>query len=149
MRVRSHVLEGAVALCLYFCLCSCLCFCLGLAITPARAFESDLSGAWVQDRAECQELFSRSGKTISFRTPSSAFAQAFIIEGRRLTTPKASCRIKAVKKIGGRRILALSCTTLVAIDEIPAILEPMADGTLRRYTNEADQQGSRYERCSP
>lgn len=137
MRVAGYAYVAAFVLCFH------------QTISPAAAIEPALNGAWAQDRAECQELFSRSGKTIAFRTPVNAFAQAFIIQERRLTTPQASCRIKGVKKSGDRRTLALSCTTSVASSEIPAILAPAADGTLRRYLNHADKHGSRYERCSP
>ena len=137
MRVAGYTYVAAFVLCFH------------LTLSPAAAIEPDLIGAWAHDRAECQELFSRSGKATIFRTPVSAFAQAFIIEGRRLTTPNASCRIKGVKRFDDRRILALSCTTSVASSDIPAIFAPAADGSLHRYTNQADTHGTRYERCSP
>jgi hypothetical protein len=59
--------------------------------------------------------------------------------GRR---PLASCRIKGAKRSGERRILTLACATSVAVDEVPARLEPLADGTLRRYLNDQDTTAS-------
>jgi hypothetical protein len=135
MKVLRPVCVGAFLLCVH------------QMISPAAAFEPALAGAWAQDRAECEALFSHSGKTISFKTPINAFDQAFIISGRQIRTPKASCRIRRVKKSGDRRILALTCATSVAVDEVPAILAPLPDGTLRRYVNDADKKGSKYERC--
>jgi hypothetical protein len=43
----------------------------------------------------------------------------------------------------------LACATSVAVDEVPASLEPLADGSLRRFLNDQDKAGSKYERCAP
>jgi len=114
----------------------------------AVAAEARLEGAWIQGGEGCAEVFSRSGKALSFKKPVNAFASAFIISGNQIRTPQASCRIKGAKRSGERRILALACATSVAVDEVPATLEPVADGTLRRYLNDHDKVGSKYERCS-
>jgi hypothetical protein len=129
---------------------SVLVFCLAAPgqITIAAAAEQALTGAWVQGGEQCQEVFTRAGKSVSFKKPVNPFAPAFIIAGNQIRTPQASCRIKGSKRSGNRRILALACTTSVATDEAPASLEPMADGTLRRYLNAEDKAGSKYERCS-
>jgi hypothetical protein len=137
MRVALPVHAGALVLCLAS----------PYAIATAAAVEPSLSGAWAQDSAECKELFSRSGKSVAFKKSASVFAQAFIISGSQVRTPQASCRIKAVRKSGERRILTLACATSVSVDEVPAILAPSADGSLRRYLNGADTTGSKYERC--
>lgn len=114
----------------------------------ASAVEQALAGAWIQDKAQCNEVFTRTGKSISFKKPIKEFAQSFIISDNQIKTPHASCRINALKRSGDRRILNLTCTTSVAVNEIPAILAPLADGTLRRFLNAEDTIGSIYERCS-
>src|SRR5215204_6514418 len=119
------------------------------APTPAVALEAALDGAWAQAPEECGAIFSGLGKSVSFRKPVKAFAQAFIISGNQVRTPNASCRVNGVKRSGDRRILALACATSVAVDEVPATLEPLTDGTLRRFLNDQDKAGSKYERCAP
>jgi hypothetical protein len=124
-------------------------FCLAHpgAISAAAA-ERALAGAWIQDGSQCEEVFTRAGNAVSFKKPVNAFAPAFIISGNQIRTPQASCRIKRAKRSGERRVLALACATSVALDEVPATLEPLADGTLRRYLNDQDKVGSKYERCA-
>ena len=119
------------------------------AATPAAALEAALIGAWAQAPEECSAIFSGSGKSVSFKKPVKPFAQAFIISGNQVRTPNASCRVNGVKRSGDRRILALACATSVAVDEVPASLEPLADGTLRRFLNDQDSAGSKYARCAP
>ena len=139
MSVRAAVPAGALVLTL-----------LSMAAaTPAAALEAALIGAWAQVPEECSAIFSGSGKSMSFKKPVKAFAQAFIISANQVRTPNASCRINGVKTSGDRRILALACATSVAVDEVPASLEPLADGSLRRFLNDQDKVGSKYERCGP
>jgi hypothetical protein len=139
MRVRAAGPASALAL-----------FLLSMAAaTPAAALEAALTGAWAQAPEECSAIFSGSGKSVSFKKPVKAFAQAFIISGNHVRTPNASCRVNGVKRSGDRRILALACATSVAVDEVPASLEPLADGTLRRFLNDQDKAGSKYARCAP
>ena len=125
-----------------------LCLTAPRMISGAAAAERALTGAWIQGGSQCEEVFTRTGKSVSFKKPVNAFAPAFIISGSQIRTPLASCRIKGAKRSGDRRILALACATSVAVDEVPATLEPSADGTLRRYLNAEDKVGSKYERCS-
>jgi hypothetical protein len=117
-------------------------------MSNTSAVEQALMGAWIQDRAQCEEVFTRTGKSVSFKEPIKEFAQSFIISENQIRTPQASCRIKATKRSGDRRILDLTCTTSVAVSELPAILALSADGTLRRFLNAEDTIGSIYERCS-
>jgi hypothetical protein len=125
-----------------------LCLAAPSQITIAVAAEQALTGAWVQGGEQCREVFTRGGKSVAFKRPVNPFAPGFIISGNQIRTPGASCRIKGSKRSGDLRILTLACATSVAVDEAPARLEPMADGTLRRYLNAEDKVGSKYERCS-
>lgn len=114
-----------------------------LGAAPARSVQ----GAWVQGKELCQEVFTSAGKGFAFRKPVDAFAPAFIISGKQVRTPQASCRIQGEKHSGGRRILSLACATSVSVSDAKASLEVLDDGTLRRYLNEQDNLGSKYERC--
>jgi len=127
---------------------------LGLAafavVSGARAQEglSAYQGAWLQRGPECAEIYSSAGKGTSFKKPVDIFAPAFIISGNRLRTPQASCRIKSVKPTGDRQLLVLDCANAVAGNEVRVLLAPDSGGALRRYFNEQDTTGTKYERCS-
>jgi len=76
------------------------------------------------------------------------FAPAFIIAGKRLRTPTASCTINAVKSVGERRVLSLQCATAVAVEPVRALIGTSSDGSLVRYLNEQDSIGTSYKRCT-
>lgn len=118
------------------------------ATSTAQAVDRELAGAWIQDASLCEEVFTRTGGSVAFKKPVNMFAPAFIISGSRIRTPNASCQIKGAKRSGERRVLALACATSVSVDDVPASLELVADGTLRRYLNDRDKVGSKYERCA-
>jgi hypothetical protein len=128
--------------------------CLGLAafaaVSGARAQEglSAYQGAWLQRGPECAEIYSSAGKGTSFKKPVDIFAPAFIVSGNRLRTPQASCRIKSVRPTGDRQRLILDCANAVAGNEVRVLMMPQPDGSLKRYFNEQDTLGTRYERCS-
>lgn len=120
-----------------------------LAAGPAHAAEAGFDGAWLESGgAACEDVFSQSGKTVSFKKPVNLFVPAFIIRGNRLQTPQASCRIRGTSAVGERRRLALECATPVAVNKATALLSVEADGSTRRYMDEADTTGSAYKRCS-
>ena len=77
-----------------------LAFAMSAAVSGGMAAEPGLSafqGAWLQSSPSCAEVYSFSGKDVSFRSPVDIFAPAFIISGNRLRTPQASCRIRSVR----------------------------------------------------
>ena len=116
--------------------------------TPgAPAPQRSLHGAWVQGKELCQEVFTSVGRAIAFKKPVDAFSPAFIISAKQIRTPLASCRIQKEKNSGGRRILSLACATSVSVTDVKADLEVLEDGSSRRYLNEHDNVGRKYERC--
>jgi hypothetical protein len=125
---------------------------VGAGVSRAHAASSgqDFQGAWVDPGVDCKVIFSRAGTGLTFKRPTDLFVNAFIITGRRLTTPNASCRIQSMKAgENGRRSLSLSCATSVAIDATSVDLALMPDGSLQRYSGASDRIGSRYSRCLP
>lgn len=118
----------------------------GLAAPPSFAA---LQGAWVEPSLSCGEVFVAKGKGLAFRQPANAFASAFIVSGDRLSTPLATCRIRAYATEGDRRALILSCANAVGTADVRAYISPTQDGALLRYLNEMDKTGSRYQRCLP
>lgn len=129
---------------------------IGLALAApvwmpaALAAEGGLSayqGAWVLEGRDCGEVYAAGGKGTAFKTPIDVFAPAFIISGRRLRTPMATCQIKSVRPAGDRNLLVLDCANTVAANEVRALLAA-SNGVLRRYYSEQDTTGVGYQRCS-
>jgi AraC-like DNA-binding protein len=127
---------------------------LGLAILvrapdawAVQASLSDYQGAWVLEGRDCTDVYASGGKATAFKKPIDIFAPAFIVSGRRLRTPMASCQIKSVRPTGDRQLLLLDCTNAVAGNEVRVLMAP-ASGSLKRYYNEQDTTGVGYQRCS-
>lgn len=121
-----------------------------LMATPLEAApggDTGIQGAWAEQSSGCQGIFaSRSGKAV-FSPKVSLFAPAFIITGKRLVTPQASCRRKSAKADGARTIVTLSCANSVSHADVEVILQKMSDGRLSRYYDDKDATGSSYVAC--
>lgn len=118
------------------------------AVAPgAWSQTGDFQGAWLEEGIPCATAFVATSKAVGFRRPASVFVPAFIIAGRRLSTPMASCRIANVRPSGDRRILSLQCTTSISSDTAHAYLAPAPDGGLYRYLSEGDGVATKFQRC--
>ena len=124
---------------------------LVLALVPIQGAWSQagrLQGAWLEEGTPCASVFVATRNAVAFRRPASAFAPAFIVSGRRLSTPLATCRLVGVSPTGDRQLVRLSCTTSVATDTARAILALAADGAIYRYHSLEGGIASRYQRCT-
>ncbi|MER2269848.1 hypothetical protein [Methylobacterium oxalidis] len=130
---------------------------LGLGIASsagmpaARAVEAGLSGyqgAWLLEGRDCAEVYSSGGKVAAFKKPVDIFAPAFMVSGKRLRTPMASCQIKSVTPAKDRQVLLLDCANSVAGNEVRVLMAPSPNGALRRYYSDQDPTGVAYQRCS-
>ncbi len=127
-----------------------LCLLALFAVAPtnsALAQTNGLQGAWLEDGLSCASVFVATRDAVGFKQPPSIFVPAFIIAGRRVSTPLATCRIVAVKSNGSRQIMNLSCTTSVSSGSARAFLAPAPDGGLLRYLSAEDSVATRFQRC--
>jgi AraC-like DNA-binding protein len=122
-----------------------------LARTPdawaVQASLSDYQGAWVLEGRGCADVYASGGKATAFKKPVDIFAPAFIVSGRRLRTPMASCQIRSVRPAGDRQLLLLDCANAVAGNEVRVLMAPASEA-LKRYYNDQDTIGVGYQRCS-
>lgn len=116
-------------------------------IQGALSQASGLQGAWVEEGLSCASIFVAARNSIGFRRPASAFAPAFVISGKQLSTPLASCRIVDVRSSGDRQIISLRCTTSISTDAARAVLAPTPDGGLYRYLAADGSAAAKYQRC--
>jgi len=121
-----------------------------LAAAPlqeAQAQAGRLQGAWLEEGTSCDSVFVATPGRVVFKRPASAFAPAFIVSGRRLTTPLATCGLVGVSSIGARQLFRLSCTSSIATDAARAILGPAEDGGLYRYHSLEGGIATKYRLC--
>ena len=128
-----------------------LCLALLAEAPDAWAAQAGLSGyqgAWVLEGRDCADVYASDGKAMAFKKPVDIFAPAFIVSGRRLRTPMASCQIKSLRPAGERELLLLDCANAVAGSEVKVLMAPSPKGELRRYYSDQDPTGVIYQRCS-
>lgn len=117
------------------------------SVGGAHAQPSGLQGAWLEEGLSCASVFTTTRNVVTFKRPASAFIPAFIIAGKRLSTPLATCRIVTVTTNGDRHIMNLHCTTSIASDTARAVLAPTADGGILRYLAAEGGIATKYQRC--
>ena len=126
-------------------------FALIMAAAPLQVAwpqTSGIQGAWIEEGTPCASVFVPTKNAVDFKRPASAFAPAFIIAPRRLSTPLANCRVVGVIPSGERKIVRLRCTTSIATDSARVILAPSNDGGLYRFNAVDGGITSRYRLCN-
>lgn len=130
---------------------------LGLGIASAagnpaaRAVDAGLAGyqgAWLLEGRDCAEVYASGGRVTAFKKPVDIFAPAFMVSGKRLRTPMATCQIKSIQPGKDRQVLLLDCANSVAGNEVRVLMAPSPNGALRRYYSDQDPTGVAYQRCS-
>lgn len=134
MATRSFLLAAAFAV---------------LVSQAAWALPAPYQGSWLEEGQSCANVFVAKGRTISFKRPANAFASGFVIRGRQLSTPLATCWIGRITPAGERQVLDLSCTTSIATNSARAIFALAQDGGLHRYGDPEGGSATRYRRCTP
>lgn len=126
-------------------------FVLAMAVASlqeAKAQAGRLQGAWLEEGSSCASVFVATPNAVAFKRPASAFAPAFIVSGRRLSTPLATCRLVGVATSGERQVLRLSCVTAVAMDSARAVFSTADDGKLYRHHSLEGGIATTYQRCT-
>jgi hypothetical protein len=127
-----------------------LCLLMVAAAAPvhgALAQSSNVQGAWLEEGLSCASVFVATRNAVGFKRPASAFAPAFIISGKRLSTPLAACRLVNIKPSGDRQIVNLNCTTSISTGSATALLGLTQDGGILRYLGDEGSVATKYRRC--
>lgn len=122
---------------------------LSLAAQNVWAQTPDFQGAWLEDGQACADVFVSKGTAVGFKRPANVFVAAFIVRGKQLSTPLASCRIGRTSTSGQRHVLQLTCTTTIATETTRAVLALDQDGGLSRYNAIEGGASAKYRRCTP
>jgi hypothetical protein len=119
MRI-ARVILGAATLWLGSCL---------LAL-PAHAI--DLTGLWASDADACNKIFVTKGKSASFSKNSELQARGFIIDGKKIRSPRATCTITRSKETGDVVSMVASCANDIMYSDMQFSLKVLGDGKVSR-----------------
>jgi hypothetical protein len=113
--------------------------------TQAQAIE--LNGLWASDPALCDKIFTKKGKQVAFSPLSDLYGSGFIIEGNRIRGKIARCTIKSRKQDGDTLLLAASCSTTIAAQELEFSLKTVDDNTVSRLFPGSSAMQVNFHRC--
>jgi hypothetical protein len=116
-------------------------------VAPAYAIE--LNGFWASDPALCDKIFIKKGKQAGFAPLSDLYGSGFIIDGNRIRGKIARCTIKSRKEDGDTTLLAATCSTTVAVEELQFSLKAVDDNTVARLYPGSSAMRVDFHRCPP
>ena len=134
MTTRLSVFSLSVLLC---------CASLGAPVEAA-----ELEGAWSTDASLCGKVFAKSGARVSFAKDSELSGSGFIIQGREIRGPTATCRIKQTKEDGPVTHMIAACATDIMLSDVELSFRSVnADELFRLFPNMPGME-IKYYRCS-
>jgi pyruvate/2-oxoglutarate dehydrogenase complex dihydrolipoamide acyltransferase (E2) component len=75
---------------------------------------TELIGAWAPSAQDCNRLFQRKGRALTYRQPVDQFAQAAIVERQRIRLPSATCQLDSAASDGGSLKLIAECADTIS-----------------------------------
>src|SRR5690348_890665 len=114
-------------------------------VGPAHAIE--LNGLWSSDPALCDKIFIKKGKQVAFSPLSDLYGSGFIIDGNRIRGKIARCTIKSRKQDGDTLLLAATCSTTIAPQEMEFSLKTVDDNTVSRQFPGSSAMQVNFHRC--
>jgi hypothetical protein len=115
----------------------------------AQAQAIDLNGRWSSDPALCDKVFIKKGKQVAFSPLSDLYGSGFIIDGNRIRGKIARCTIKSRKQDGDTLLLAATCSTTIAPQEMEFSLKTVDDNTVSRQFPGSSAMQVNFHRCPP
>jgi biotin carboxyl carrier protein len=73
-----------------------------------------LVGAWAPSVQDCNRVFQRKGRALTYRQPIDQFAQAAIVEPQRIRLPSATCQLESAASDGGSLKLIAECADIIS-----------------------------------
>jgi hypothetical protein len=112
-----------------------------------RAQAIELNGLWSSDPALCDKIFVKKGKQVAFSPLSDLYGSGFIIDGNRIRGKIARCTIKSRKEEGDTVLLAATCSTTIAAQELEFSLKTVDDNTVARIFPGSSAMRVNFHRC--
>jgi hypothetical protein len=121
----------------------------GVLWCAAQAQAIELNGLWASDPALCGKIFIKKGKQVAFSPLSDLYGSGFIIDGNRIRGKIARCTIKSRKEEGDTLLLAATCSTTIAAQELEFSLKTIDDNTVARLFPGSSAMQVNFHRCPP
>lgn len=121
----------------------------GFLSLAAPSHAIDLNGNWSSDPDLCDKIFIKKGKQVVFSPLSDLYGSGFIIDGSRIRGKVARCTIKSRKQDGDTLLLAATCSTSIAAEEMAFSLKTVDDNTVSRLFPGSSAMQVNFHRCLP
>ena len=119
---------------------------LGLfAASSAAAY--DLTGAWANDTAVCEKIFTKKGDGAVFKPKSDIYGSGFIVDRSQIRGRFARCRITSQKETGETLQLLAACSTDIMLSTVQFTLKIKDDNTIVRQFPGMEEMELPYSRC--
>jgi biotin carboxyl carrier protein len=73
-----------------------------------------LAGAWAPPGADCNKIFQRKGRALTYRQPADPFMKAVIVDPQRIRLPSATCELDSAVRDGGSLKLIAECADVIS-----------------------------------
>ena len=129
---------------------SALLFLMSLctALPGASAEAADLTGVWATAADVCNKVFVKKGNRVSFAKNSDVYGSGFIIEGREIRGPAATCRIKTMKEDGAMTHMIAACATDIMLSDIQLSVRSIDADRISRIFPNMEGMEIPYYRCA-
>ncbi len=117
-----------------------------MSATPSQAVE--LSGLWATSAGVCDKLFEKTGNDVSFRQDSDIYGSGLIIEGDRIRSQSAACRIRSRREDGAVVHFLAACSTDIMLSSVQFSLKIIDQDTISRIFPGLPGEEIGYYRCS-
>ena len=122
---------------------------VGLTVTFGQTcLAADIAGVWSDNSQKCNQIFVRSGSSVSFASDSDQHGSGLIVDGNTIKGKMATCRITHRKMDGDTLHLVASCATDIMLDTMQFSVRMIGDNKFVRIYPGVPELEQRYERCA-
>ena len=108
---------------------------------------AQLVGTWAYSAADCERLFQRRGGGWAYRQPVDKFAQAAIVEPKRILLPSATCRVESASEAEGALKVSAECADSITYTSRSVMISLRSATELLYSASGRGKQGERFS-CS-
>ena len=106
-------------------------------------------GAWAYPVGDCNRLFERRGGGWAYRQPIDKFAQAAIVEPKRILLPSATCRIESASEAEGALKVSAECQDSISYTP-RSVMIALRSATVLIYSASGDPAlATTLKKCAP
>ena len=110
---------------------------------------AQLVGAWAYSVEDCDRLFERRGGGWAYRQPVDKFAQAAIVEPKRILLPSATCRVESASEAEGALKVSAECADSITYTS-RSVMISLRSATELLYSASGDPVlATTLKKCAP